>query len=124
MPAGLFHFVIEAGATFERKITWKDENNVVVDTSAYTARMDIRSRKDADTTYLQLTNANGRITLAATAPNITLTVSAADTAALETIAPEWNEGKPAVYDLELVSGTTVFRVLEGVVRLSREVTQA
>lgn len=118
MPAGLFNFVIEAGATFERKITWADEGGVVVNASAMTARMHVRARKDAATTLLDLTDANGRITLAATAPNITLTITAADTAALG-----WDERSPAVYDLELVSGSTVFRVLEGLVKLSQETTR-
>lgn len=121
MPAGLFNFTVEQGATFSREITWRDETNAIVDTTGYTARMHVRDEKNSTTTLLELTTTNGRITLAsgAVSPNITLTVTDEDTALLD-----WDPRKRVPYDLELESsGGVVTRLLEGHVQLSKEVTR-
>lgn len=81
MTAGLYHLTIEMGSTFSRAFTYTDSAGAVVDLSAYTARMKIRPTKASATVYVSLTNGAG-ITLAATAPNITITMTAVATAAL------------------------------------------
>jgi hypothetical protein len=79
--------------------------------------MHLRTTVDATTTLLELTEANGRALITdAAAGEITLQVSAADTALLTFTS--------AVYDLEIeFSGGVVDRVLEGTVKLSKEVTR-
>ena len=116
MTAGKYSFAIEAGATFTRAITYQDANGSVPDLTGYTARMKIRPTKESATVLVSLTDGAG-ITLAATAPNITISISATDTAALD-----MTEGDPAYYDLEIVSGSVVTRVLEGRVDFNAEVT--
>ena len=78
----------------------------------YTARMMIKESAGG-TAIISLTNSSG-ITLAASGNNIVIEISATDTAAMDF--------DNAVYDLEIVSGTEVTRVLEGKVKLSREIT--
>lgn len=115
MPAGGYDMVCEQGSTFVRKFTWTDENEVPVDLTGFTARMHIRTAVTAASPSLELTTTNGRIVLNPTLGTITLQITAADTAALV--------AKRYVYDLELVSGATVTRLLQGGFTVSPEVTR-
>lgn len=118
-PTGIHNFTCNQGATFSRTITWKNSANAAYDLTGYTARMHVRDTVDAANTVITLTTANSRITLgsnAATKGQITLTISAADTANLV----------PAtyVYDLEVVSGGGVVdRLIEGNFVVKAEVTR-
>lgn len=88
-----------------------------VDLSSYSARMQIRERKDSADILLELTTDNGRLLLG-TEGAITFNVEADDTAALDFDC--------AVYDLELIEplpSTKVIRLIEGEITLSKEVTQ-
>ena len=116
MTAGKYSFAIEQGATFTRAITYTDAAGAVPDLTGYTARMKIRPTKESATVLVSLTDGAG-ITLAATAPNITISISATDTAALD-----MTDGQIAVYDLEIVSGSVVTRVIEGNINFDAEVT--
>lgn len=113
MAAGRYDITIEQGATYTLTMDWNDTSGVLRDlSSGWTARMKAKPSIGSATTLFSLTNGAG-ITLAATSPNITITISATDTAALTA---------PGVYDLELVNGSTVYRVLQGNIRLDEEVT--
>jgi hypothetical protein len=123
MPAGIYHFSVanesqvEQGATFEAVLTWKNDDETPVDLTGYTARMQIRQTINDPTTEAELTTENGRIELGGVDGTITLMIPADVT---EDFA--WND--PAVYDLELISGTgKVTRVLKGNVELDEEVTK-
>lgn len=118
-PTGIHNFTCNQGATFSRTITWKNAANAAYDLTGYTARMHVREAVESASTVITLTTANSRITLgsnAATKGQITLTISAADTANLT----------PAiyVYDLEVVSGGGVVdRLIEGNFVVKAEVTR-
>ena len=113
MAAGRYDITIEQGATFRLPISYKDSTGSVVDlSSSYTSRMMIKESVGG-TTIKSLTNGSG-MTLAASGNNIVVDISATDTASMDF--------DNAVYDLEIVSGSTVTRVLEGKVKLSREIT--
>ena len=118
-PTGIHNFTCNQGATFSRTITWKDSANAAYDLTGYTARMHVRETVENANTVITLTTVNSRITLgsnAATKGQVTLTISAADTANLV----------PAiyVYDLELVSGGGVVdRLIEGNFVVKAEVTR-
>ena len=115
MAAGRYDIMIEQGATFSLPISYKDSTGSVVDLVAgdgYTARMMIKESAGG-TAIISLTSSSG-ITLASSGNNIVIEISATDTAAMDF--------DNAVYDLEIVSGTEVTRVLEGKVKLSREIT--
>lgn len=116
MAAGTYDFLIEQGATFTATITWRDVNDVPVNLTGYTARMQIRPSEASATVTLELTTANARITLGGSAGTISLNVTATDTALLGAGA--------YVYDLELISGSAVVtRLLQGAATIDAEVTR-
>lgn len=115
MAAGSYNITIEQGATFSLVVTWEDSAGSAVDLTGRTARMQIRDRVAATDTLIELTTENGRIALGGAAGTITLTITAADTAALDF--------RSGVYDLEIVNGAVVDRILEGEVELNKEVTR-
>ncbi len=118
-PAGIHNFLCNQGATFNRTITWTDSARQPYDIGNYTARMHVRATVDASTTIIELTTANGRISIGntvATKGQVTLTIAANTTT---TLTPGLY-----VYDLELVSNTGVVdRILEGNFKVSAEVTR-
>lgn len=92
------------------------EFNEPVDLAGFTARMQIRS-KITDTEFLlELTSENSGITINNTDKTISITISAANAAALT-----WTSG---VYSLELISSTGVVSTLmTGTVTVKQEVTR-
>jgi hypothetical protein len=115
MQPGSLDFLMPKGSTFSRTLTWKI-SSTPVNLTNYTARMQARASVTSATVVLDLTTANGKITLGGTAGTITLTLSAADTAAVVQSS--------LAYDLELVSaGGVVTRLVEGQIVLTPEVTR-
>lgn len=113
MAAGRASLLVEKGATFHKTIYWEAGDPATpVDLTGYTARMMIRS--GAGVLLIELTTENGRIALNADPGRIDLYISALDTEALI--------GTTGVYDLELVLGLEVVRLVQGDVTLSPEVT--
>jgi len=126
MAAGKYTFIIEQGATTDFEIKWTDSNGAPVDLTYYSARMHIRSNYgsggtlyaslsstlDSDGTGLNRSGSSGILPLQS--GSIGLYISAASSSNFT-----FNEAK---YDLELVSGSYVHRLLEGKVKLSKEVT--
>lgn len=129
MAAGRYLLTIEQGATTDLLLEYKDSNGSPVDLSGYAARMQIRPSVDSSTTYLSITNitssdgtglnltpVSSSVTLPQSSGSIGLFISAASSSALT-----FSEG---VYDVELQSPTgIVTRLLEGIVKLSKEVTR-
>jgi len=107
---------IAQGATYSQVVNWKTGSTpTFVNTTGYTARMQLRTSYTAASASLELTTANSRISLT-NAGVITLSLTATETAALAA-------GR-YVYDLEMVSsGGLVTRLLEGVATVSPEVTR-
>lgn len=116
MAAGIWNILAEEGATFSRRITWRDSNDALVDLSGYTARMQVRPTIDDDqTAVLSLTTENGRILLGGTSGTVDLLVTAQDMAV--------TEGQ-YVYDLEMVSSAAqVTRLVQGTFVVNGEVTK-
>ena len=117
MAASKLKLGIDQGATFRRRLTWKTGTPASpVNLTGYTARMQVRGELADDAVLLELTTENGGITLGGAAGTIDLHISAAATAAFT-----WEAG---VYDLEMVSGDDVTRLVAGTVSVSPEVTRA
>ena len=126
MAAGKYSFIIEQGATTDFEIIWKDAEGSRSDLTGYHARMQIRSdygtnstlyaslssSLKADGTGLNLSGSLGNNPLSS--GSIGIFISAASSSAFN-----FNEAK---YDLEVVSGSYVTRLLEGRIKLSKEVT--
>jgi hypothetical protein len=112
--AGEYNFTIEQGATFNLLMTWKIDN-VAVNLTGYTARLQARIDVDETDTILSLTTGAG-ITLGGAAGTISLDQTATQTALLP-------KGE-YVYDLDLQSsGGIVTRLLQGELNISAEVTR-
>jgi hypothetical protein len=112
---GTYNFTVYQGNSWGRSMTVKVDG-VVVNLSTHSARMSFRPRHGAPV-ILALTSASGGgIVLAATAPNMVVSITPAQTAAMEFAIAE--------YELELVSpdGLGVDMYLKGRVTLSLEVT--
>tara|TARA_R110001599_G_scaffold89005_1_gene236073 strand:- start:399 stop:749 length:351 start_codon:yes stop_codon:yes gene_type:complete len=116
MSAGYHHFVIEQGATFSQVLTLKDSSGSLINLTGYaSAEMDLRKNPESSAAVVTLTTGNSGITLGGTAGTVTLTISAADTADLT--------AGDGVYDLELVSGSNIYRVLEGTYSIRRNISR-
>ena len=115
MSAGVYKIWCEQGATFNLFFTWKSTSGTPIDLSGMTARMQVRKTKSDPDLIASFTTANGRITLGGVAGTVTVIMSAADTAVLT----------PGVYayDLEIVNGPEVTRVIEGSFTVDGEVTK-
>lgn len=128
MAAGKYSFVIEQGTTVNFEIQYKDSTGVPVDLTGYSGRMKIQSNYAdnspilyaslssslfADGTGLNFSGSSG--TKPPTSGSIGLFISAASSS-LFTF-------DKAFYDLEIVSGSIVTRILEGQIKLSKEVTR-
>ena len=126
MAAGRYSFVIEQGATINFQINWTDESGSAIDLSGYHARMQIRPTVESNTIYLSLSSSlesdGTGINLSGSnfetplqSGSLAIYISADSSSLLD-----FNE---AYYDLEMVKQNTVTRLLEGKVKLSKNVTR-
>jgi hypothetical protein len=131
MSAGRYSFTIEQGATVDFRIDYMDSDNVPIDLTDYQARMQIRTTVDSsiilcrlssslldDGTGLNMTPKSGSVTLPKSSGSIGVYISAATSSAFTF--------SDARYDLEIYSGSVnpyVVRILEGKIKLSKEVTR-
>lgn len=113
--AGTYNITLDQGATYSTLLTYKDSAGALVDLTGYTARMQARIQVDSASTVLDLTTENGGIVLGGAAGTINLLVDAVTTAALT--AGQY------VYDLELVNGAVVERLVMGTLLVRPEVTR-
>jgi len=113
--AGTPNFICDHGATFSREITWLDASSVPVNNTGYLARMQVRATASSASTLLSLTSTDGDIVLGGADGTITITASATATAAIAAGC--------YVYDLEMVSGATIYRILQGDFTVDAEVTR-
>lgn len=131
MAAGQYTFQLEQGTTVNFRIDYLDTKGNPVNLTDWNARMDIRAARDKtsqlymslttdakpDGTGLTITPLSGSVVLPPTSGSIGLFISAASSSMLNF--------SDAHYDIEIYSGSSneyVIRLLEGKIRLRREVT--
>lgn len=130
MAAGKYSFTIEQGTTTDFEIVYKDANGDRVDLSNHQARMQIRSLQTGsgdiyltlssslqdDGTGLNMSGSDG--STSPSSGSIGIYISAVTSSELN-----FTQG---YYDLEVAAGSgptaTVTRLLEGVVKLSQQIT--
>jgi hypothetical protein len=127
MAAGKYSFIIEQGATTNFQINWTDDAGAPIDLTGYQARMQVRpavestdiiialssSLSDSCGTGIHLSGSNDITPLQS--GSIGIYISAQSSSLLN-----FNE---AFYDLELIKGCEVLRLVEGKVKLSKNVTR-
>ena len=128
MAAGKYHLIIEQGATLNLEIQYKDSAGTAVNLTGYSGKMQIRSdyADNSPTTYitvssslatdgtgLNFSGSNG--TTPPTSGSIGIYISAASSSVFTF--------DTARYDLEITSGSVVTRLLQGDVKLQKEVTR-
>ena len=127
MAAGRYSFVIEQGATLDFEIEYTDSNGDPVDLTNYDGRMQIKNTQGG-TSYITLSsslnNDNTGLNFSGS-KNLVPPSSGTIGIFISAYSSSLLDFKEAVYDLEIVSGSEypiVTRVLEGKIRLSKEIT--
>ena len=131
MAAGRYNIIIEQGATYQIELQYKDSNNTPINLSGYSGRMQIRPSVASTTIYLTLSSSRQPdgtgLNMSGSSPykpptsgSIGVYISACTSSMLT-----FDE---AVYDLEIfvpndTDCPTVSRLLQGPVKLSKEVTR-
>lgn len=110
---GTYNITCPQGATWDRTFT-VTVGGTALNLTGYTAAMQVRESADSATTLVSLTNGSG-ITLGGTAGTVAVVISSAVTAGVA--AGSYS------YDLELNSGSTITRLLEGAFNVIGNVTR-
>ena len=108
--AAIANLQIDQGATFTSDVTVKDANGNAFDLTGYTARAKLAKGYQSTKTRQDITTTSA----SATEGKVTLSLTADQTTALEDTR--------YVYDLEIVSGAVVTRVIEGIISVRPQVT--
>lgn len=112
---GQVNFLCPQGSTFYKTITYKIDD-VPVDLTGYSSRLQVRQTHYASSTLLDLSSPDDGMTVGGSAGTIDILISPDTTAALS--PGNW------VYDLEIESsGGIVSRIIEGSFIVSPEVTR-
>ena len=106
---------IYQGSDKEVELIVKSDGTNADNLTGYTARMMIRQSVRDDTILDELTTENGRIVITALEGKVVLKFPSSVT--------EGYDFTRGVYDLELVSGAVVTRILQGDVEVDLEVTR-
>ena len=131
MSAGRYSLYIEQGTTVNFEIQYKDVAGNPVNLTGYGARMQIRPSVDSSTVYLTLSSSlqpdGTGLSMSGSAPYKPLS-SGSIGVYIASCTSSMLNFTDAVYDLEIFvpNGTdcpTVTRILQGPVRLSKEVTR-
>ena len=148
MPAGEYDILTEQGTSYSLGLTYKDNTDTAIDLESYTARMQVRRSVSDNQALLFLTGntysasltgggftaefsttgdtsgvqGTGGIQVNTSATGGTGTIGgiyiSIDSATMTNVPP----GKHK-YDIEILSGTTVTRLLKGIFEVDAEVTK-
>lgn len=126
MAAGRYSFVLEQGATFNIQLDWKDGDNNPIDLTGYHARMQLRPTVESSQVYLSLSSSldvsGSGIFLSGSTNDLPL-ASGSIGIYISADTSQHLDFNEAYYDLEMVNGVNVTRLIEGKVKLSKNVTR-
>ena len=126
MAAGKYSFIIEQGATTNLNVQWTDASGSVVDLTGYQARMQIRPGIEASDVYISLSSSlspDGTGLNLSGSNGYTPVESGSVGIYISAYSSSLLNFTEAYYDLEMINGREVTRLLEGKVRLSKNVTR-
>lgn len=121
MASGRYDTIIEQGATFTRQITWQNKDGTPIDITGYSFSGKIRKTASdnkviASFTFTTVNAANGIFKFSLTPAETSLLPSAFSSSAEKSLLK-------CSYDIEASIGSNVYRILEGVISISQEVTR-
>jgi hypothetical protein len=129
MSAGKYSFTIEQGTTFQLELIYKDSNQTPIDLTGYSGRMQIRPTVDSTTVYLTLSSslrADGTGLNFSGSGGTNPPSSGSIGIYIASCTSSLLNFTNAYYDLEIYSGSScpyTVRLIEGQVKLSKEVTR-
>ena len=129
MSAGRYSFTIEQGTTFQLELIYKDSNQIPINLTGYSGRMQIRPTVDSNTVYLTLSsslNADGTGLNFSGSSGTNPPSSGSIGIYIASCTSSLLNFTNAYYDLEIYSGSNcpyTVRLIEGQVQLSKEVTR-
>jgi hypothetical protein len=117
MDIATMNLSINQGTTFRQQLVWKSGTPLtLVDLTGCQAKLQVKSSSSSSVVLLELSTANGRITLGGIAGTIDFFVSAADSAALSFTF--------AVYDLQItLSSGDITKVVKGSFTILQGITK-
>lgn len=115
MSAAIYNATIDQGATWNLQVVYKTDAGVPINLTGYTAALQVRQNYYDTTALISLTSPSGGIVITGATGTIDITMTAQQTGSLD-------EGF-YVYDLEITSGATVTRLIQGQFTVSPEVTR-
>lgn len=125
MAAATHNFIAEQGVTFNETLTYLAPDGVTpIDLTGMTGRMQVRDSYGASTPILDLTTANGGIILGGVLGTVQILIAASVMSALT--VPDIGSDHPTLfgyYDIELVNGLVVTRLVQGTFNITREITR-
>jgi hypothetical protein len=112
----IFTDTLKQGSTYTLTLNLEDENKVAEDWSGWTPKMQLRTdfKDNQGVAALTLTSGSGIDMTDADTGVVIITITAAQTGALTAAY--------YLFDLEMTSGTTIERVLQGKFIVSKQVT--
>ena len=130
MAAGIYNFTIEQGATLDFEIQYKDSTGALVDLSAFEAAMVLREQaggtgiqaltsslgdsyaKDSGSAFLSLSGSSLTMPMSSGSIGVYIGHSITDSFTFS----------EALYDIELTKGHERTRLLQGKIKLSKDIT--
>lgn len=109
------NLIIQKGATWNKTIRWKDANGNPINLSSYTA-VKFQIATDYETTPILTLSLGAGITKTDSEGKLDLVATSTQT---NTLATGYY-----VYELELTSGSTILRIMEGTLYVSPQVSSA
>lgn len=135
MAAGIYNFTIEQGTTFQRTFKYKDANGNPLDLKNHSIRMQIRTDlADNSGTLLNefgsgsqfsLQGSGGLFIVSSSVEGQSASVLDQFTLFISTSTTQAMSFGSAVYDIEIEdTGSIVTRLLQGKIKISKEVTRS
>jgi len=121
MAAGKYSFIIEQGSTTDFTIIYLDSNGNPIDLQFYSAKMQIRETYNSAPLLTLSSSLNGD----GTGLDMSNAVSGSIGIYIASCTSSMLTFNEALYDLDVISGSNcpvVNRIIEGKVKLSKEVT--
>jgi hypothetical protein len=127
MTAGNYDIKSEQGSTFELTLSYKDSSDAVIDVSSKSARMQVRRSEYSTSKLLDITvgNVTGPSDVAGTG-GITMNASGVTGDINVSVDATTMANVPSgrfFYDLELVDGTTITKLIKGRFSNDGEITR-